>query len=67
MSLHRHLSGERAQATTAAITHFHRPPGGAGYHAATNLVAAELRAWSDPQAQTWAAGMPPLTTSSQSR
>jgi hypothetical protein len=42
--LHQELSGERAQATTAAITHFHRPPGAAGYHAATNLVAAELRA-----------------------
>src|SRR4029078_5082801 len=37
--LHRDLSGERAQATTAAITRFHRPPGAAGYHAATNLVA----------------------------
>lgn len=42
--LHRDLSGERAQATTAAITQFHRPPGAAGYHAATNLVANELRA-----------------------
>ncbi len=42
--LHRDLSGERAQATTAAITRFHRPPGAAGYHAATNLVAGELRA-----------------------
>jgi hypothetical protein len=42
--LHRELSGERAQATTAAITRFHRPPGASGYHAATNLVAAELRA-----------------------
>lgn len=42
--LHRELSGERAQATTAAITQFHRPPGAAGYHAATNLVAAQLRA-----------------------
>jgi aminopeptidase YwaD len=42
--LHRDLSGERAQATTAAITRFHRPPGAAGYHAATNLVADELRA-----------------------
>lgn len=41
---HRELSGERAQATTAAITRFHRPPGASGYHAATNLVAAELRA-----------------------
>src|SRR4051812_15740758 len=41
--LHRDLSGERAQATTAAITQFHRPPGATGYHAATNLVAAELR------------------------
>jgi hypothetical protein len=44
MLLHRDLSGERAQATTAAITRFHRPPGASGYHAATNLVAAELRA-----------------------
>jgi hypothetical protein len=42
--LHRELSGERAQATTAAITRFHRPHGASGYHAATNLVAAELRA-----------------------
>lgn len=41
--LHRELSGERAQATTAAITRFHRPPGASGYHAATDLVAAELR------------------------
>jgi aminopeptidase YwaD len=44
MLLHRDLSGERAQALTAAITQFHRPPGASGYHAATNLVAAELRA-----------------------
>lgn len=42
--LHRELSGDRAQATTTAITQFHRPPGAAGYHAATNLVAAQLRA-----------------------
>jgi hypothetical protein len=44
MLLHRELSGDRAQATTAAITQFHRPPGAAGYHAATNLVAEQLRA-----------------------
>jgi hypothetical protein len=44
MLLHRELSGDRAKATTAAITQFHRPPGAAGYHAATNLVAAQLRA-----------------------
>lgn len=42
--LHQELSGERAQATTTAITRFHRPPGASGYHAATNLVAEELRA-----------------------
>lgn len=42
--LHRELSGDRAQATTAAITQFHRPPGAAGYHAATNLIAEQLRA-----------------------
>jgi hypothetical protein len=43
MLLHRELSGERAQELTAAITRFHRPPGAAGYHAATNLVADTLR------------------------
>jgi hypothetical protein len=41
--LHQRLSGHRAQALTAAITQFHRPPGASGYHAATNLVAAHLR------------------------
>jgi hypothetical protein len=53
--LHRDLSGERAQATTAAITRFHRPPGASGYHAATNLVAVELRdaGFSDVQAETY--------------
>ena len=42
--LFRELSGERAKETTAEITKFHRPPGAAGYHAATNLVAERLRA-----------------------
>lgn len=41
--LHQRLSGHRAQALTAEITRFHRPPGSAGYHAATNLVASRLR------------------------
>ena len=43
--LHRDLSGKNAQTITAEITAFHRPPGAAGYHAATNLVAARLRAF----------------------
>lgn len=43
MLLHRNLSGENAQSITAEITTFHRPPGAAGYHAATNLVAEHLR------------------------
>jgi hypothetical protein len=42
--LHQRLSGDRAQALTAEITRFHRPPGASGYHAATNLVANRLRA-----------------------
>lgn len=41
--IHRDLSGENAQSITAEITRFHRPPGGSGYHAATNLVAERLR------------------------
>ena len=41
--IHRDLSGERAQELTAEITRYHRPPGGSGYHAATNLVAEWLR------------------------
>jgi hypothetical protein len=41
--IHQELSGERAQEITAEITRFHRPPGSAGYHAATNLVAEHLR------------------------
>ena len=44
MAIHRELSGQNAMATATAITAFHRPPGGAGYHAATNLVADRLRA-----------------------
>jgi hypothetical protein len=44
MLLHRDLSGENAHSITAEITTFHRPPGAAGYHAATNLVAERLRA-----------------------
>lgn len=43
MLLHRDLSGERAQALTAEITQFHRPPGASGYHAATDLVTRHLR------------------------
>ena len=43
-ALHRALSGERATETATAITAFHRPPGGAGFHAALSLVAEELRA-----------------------
>lgn len=43
-AIHRELSGENATATATAITAFHRPPGGAGYHAATSLVAGRLRA-----------------------
>jgi hypothetical protein len=42
-AIHGELSGERAQMITAAITQFHRPPGAAGYHAATNLVIERLR------------------------
>lgn len=37
------LSGERAQRITAEITRYHRPPGSAGYHAATDYVTAQLR------------------------
>jgi hypothetical protein len=44
MALHRELSGENAHATATDLTAFHRPPGGAGYHAATSLVAERLRA-----------------------
>jgi aminopeptidase YwaD len=43
-ALHRELSGERAHATATEITAFHRPPGGAGFHAAISLVAERLRA-----------------------
>ena len=43
-AIHRELSGENAHATATALTAFHRPPGGAGYHAATSLVAERLRA-----------------------
>jgi aminopeptidase YwaD len=43
-AIHRELSGENARATATEITAFHRPPGGAGYHAATSLVAERLRA-----------------------
>ena len=41
--IHHELSGERAQRLTGEITRFHRPPGGSGYHAATNLVHEWLR------------------------
>lgn len=41
--IHRTLSGDNAQAITAAICEFYRSPGAAGYHAATNLVADRLR------------------------
>jgi aminopeptidase YwaD len=41
--IHHELSGTTAQTITEEITHFHRPPGGAGYHAATNLVTEWLR------------------------
>ncbi len=44
MAIHRELSGENAHATATKLTAFHRPPGGAGYHAATSLVAERLRA-----------------------
>src|SRR5687767_14966107 len=44
LAIHRELSGENATATATAITAFHRPPGGAGYHAATSLVREALRA-----------------------
>jgi aminopeptidase YwaD len=37
------LSGDNAKRITAEITRYHRPPGGSGYHAATNLVTNELR------------------------
>jgi len=50
--LHRELSGDRAKATTAEITQFHRPPGSAGYHAATALVAERLRDWGLTDLQT---------------
>ncbi|MDE0527350.1 MAG: M28 family peptidase [Truepera sp.] len=42
--IHEELSGERAQEITAEITRYHRPPGAAGYHAATSYVAECLRA-----------------------
>ncbi|MFN8522281.1 MAG: hypothetical protein U0821_04155 [Chloroflexota bacterium] len=38
------LSGQPALELATSITRFHRPPGGAGYHATTNLVAEHLRA-----------------------
>ncbi len=41
--IYRELTGELAHSLTAALTQFHRPPGAAGYHAATNLVAERLR------------------------
>ncbi|MEM7129416.1 MAG: hypothetical protein AAF702_23995 [Chloroflexota bacterium] len=41
--IHRHLSGDNAQELTEAITQFWRAPGSSGYHAATNLVAEQLR------------------------
>ena len=44
MLIHQELSGERAQRITAEITRYHRPPGSAGYHAATSYVEACLRA-----------------------
>jgi aminopeptidase YwaD len=40
----RELAGDLAHALAADLTEFHRPPGAAGYHAATNLVADRLRA-----------------------
>jgi aminopeptidase YwaD len=43
-AIYRELTGLPAQDLTAALTEFHRPPGSAGYHAATNLVAERLRA-----------------------
>ena len=43
-AMYRALSGERAHATATSITAFHRPPGGAGYHAATSLVREALLA-----------------------
>jgi hypothetical protein len=43
-AIHRELSGENAFATATDLTAFHRPPGGAGYHAATSLVGERLRA-----------------------
>lgn len=42
--IHANLSGEAAQATTAEICQFYRSPGSSGYHAATDLVAARLKA-----------------------
>src|SRR5215217_2684252 len=44
LAIHREFSGENALATATELTAFHRPPGGAGYHAATSLVADRLRA-----------------------
>src|ERR1700754_2674147 len=44
MAIHRELSGANALATATNLTAFHRPPGGAGYHAATSLVVDRLRA-----------------------
>lgn len=52
MLLHRNLSGENAQTITAEITTFHRPPGSAGYHAATNLVAERLRSFGIENVET---------------
>ena len=38
-----HLSGQRAQQHTVAITQHYRSPGSSGYHAATQYVAAAIR------------------------
>lgn len=42
-ALFQELSGERAQRVTTEITRYHRPPGSAGYHAATDYVAGHMR------------------------
>jgi hypothetical protein len=39
----RDLQGQLALDLATGITEYHRPPGGSGYHAATNLVANTLR------------------------
>lgn len=39
----KHLSGARAQQSTAAITEHYRSPGSSGYHAATQFVATAIR------------------------